>query len=151
MAVIGLVGVLGGVAIGAIAAIYGPSRLHKRQSEEKLTEDAASKIASEIERLVAFRATGSAWLDALERVAGDVDAGRAIDLDTFDALIEPLSGEAAQWAYRMIFDNRWVASQPVGPIAAPLAGSDATLLGVDGHMGVFRGSRLFTSRERSDS
>jgi hypothetical protein len=70
--------------------------------------------------LVALRTTGRAWLEALERLAGDIDAGRAMDLDQFDALIGPLRSDATRKADEMSLVGRPVASaggpppQPVG-------------------------------------
>ena len=109
-AVIGLIGVLGGAIIGAFGAIYGPSRLHKRQTEQKTAEEAALKNEAAIKRIVALRATGRAWLDALERVAFDVDAGHIPHLEIFDALMGPLSDEMSQSAYEMSLDNTWLDS-----------------------------------------
>src|SRR5262249_2050099 len=44
-------------------------------------------------------------LDALERVADDLDAGRTVDLDEFDAVMTPLSDELARATYNMVNDR----------------------------------------------
>ena len=121
-ALIGLIGVLGGAAIGVVGAIYGPSRLHNKQTEQKSAEEAAQRIESEIKRIVALRATGRAWLSALERVVDDIDAGIRIDLDRFDALIDPLSKETSQAAYGLSVGP--VHMQRAKPAGVPRARSD---------------------------
>ncbi|QNI06936.1 hypothetical protein GAN17_12010 [Mycobacterium kubicae] len=95
-AIIGLAGVLGGATIGALAAIYGPQRLHKRQTDVKAAEAQTLRNEAAVQRLVALRTTGRSWLEALEQVAGDIDAGRAITLDQFDAVVGPLRSESSR-------------------------------------------------------
>jgi hypothetical protein len=115
-AVVGLVGTLGGAAIGAVATIYGPWRIHKGETEqkieeeaalkqEKIEEEAALKREAKIRRLVAVRTTGRAWADALKTVVGDVHAGKTIDLAEFDKLIGPLRDETTRTVYEMYSDG----------------------------------------------
>jgi hypothetical protein len=112
-ALIGLGGVVGAAIIAAFAAIFGPSLLHRLQRRAKYVDDAAVKNEAAIRRLVEFRTTGRSWLDALEIVAGDFGAGRAIGLDAFDNLMGPLRDGAVRSVYEMAFDSQWVQSAPV--------------------------------------
>jgi hypothetical protein len=112
--IIGLIATLGGAIVGAIAAIYGPSLLHKRQAEEKTQENKALKNDAAIIRLVALRVAGKAWLNALRRVADDLSAGRIMNLDAFDAEMNPLGEELDRSTYGLMVDNTWVSSaEPV--------------------------------------
>lgn len=141
-ALIGLGGVLGAAIVVAGAAIFGPSLLHRSQRRSKHADDAASKREAAISRLVKFRTTGRAWFDALERFAEDFDAGRAVDLDGFDALVGPLRDGTVQSVYEMAFDDAWVPSMPmrtIGEVVPPTIGeialptSDNEILDTNAH------------------
>lgn len=133
-AIIGLAGVLGGATIGALAAIYGPQRLHKRQTDVKAAEAQTLRNEAAVQRLVALRTTGRSWLEALEQVAGDIDAGRAITLDQFDAVVGPLRSESSRTSDDLALIGRalpdvpgWgdrIPSTPNPPVRREVLGAD---------------------------
>lgn len=100
-ALYGLVGVVGGAAIGAWAAIYGPLRLHQKQAEQKAIDRLVGNAQEETARWLTLRTTGRAWLDALERTVQELEAQRPIDLDHFDEMIAKLSIDNTEVSYAL--------------------------------------------------
>jgi hypothetical protein len=84
---------------------------HHNPGPEEVSGQALRNEAA-IQRLVALRSTGRALLEALERVAGDVDAGRVMDLDRFDTLIGPLRDDTTRTADAVVWDGRPLPSAP---------------------------------------
>lgn len=120
-ALIALGGVLGAAIVAAIAAVFGPSLLHRLQHRAKISDQAAERAATnreaEIRRLVEFRTTGRAWFDFLDRAATDFDSGRALSLEAFDELLSPYQDGAAKAVYEMAHDDHWIQSAPIGDTA----------------------------------
>jgi hypothetical protein len=119
-ALYGLVGVVGGAAVGAWAAIYGPLRLHREQAEQKTMDQQAQQEQDQIARLLRVRTTGRAWLDALERTVQELEAHKLVDLDRFDDMISKLSGDATEASHSLAYNSLWVESDTTPPSGIPI-------------------------------
>ena len=119
-AVYGLIGVVGGAAIGALAAIYGPLRLHRKQTEQKTLDQQAEQAQEDIARLLKMRTTGRAWLDALERTVQELHAQRPVDLGRFDEMIIKLSADATEASHSLAYNSLWLESDDTGAHGIPI-------------------------------
>ncbi|MFD7206611.1 hypothetical protein [Streptomyces sp. NPDC059893] len=80
-AVFSMISGLGGAALGALAGVYGPVLLERRQHSTQQSSDAHTTVAT-------ARQAGHAWLRAVHRTVQDLQAGRAVDIPDFDQITE---------------------------------------------------------------
>ncbi|MFD4630939.1 hypothetical protein ACFVYR_08915 [Streptomyces sp. NPDC058284] len=119
-ALYGLLGAVGGAAVAGLAAVYGPLRLHRRQVEQKASEEQASQSEIEIARLLKMRTTGRAWIDALERFVQDLQAHHPVGVDRFDEIMLQASREATEAGHALAHSGLWLESQDTPPHGTPL-------------------------------
>jgi hypothetical protein len=119
-ALYGLLGALGGAAVASLAAVYGPLRLHRRQAEQKASEEQARQSEVETARLLKMRTTGRAWIDALERFVQDLQAHHPVDVDRFDEIMVQVSREATEAGHALAHSGLWLESQDTPPHGIPL-------------------------------
>ncbi len=118
-ALYGLLGALGGAAIAGLAAIYGPTRLHRRQAEQRTSEEQTRRKEAETARLLKMRTTGRAWVDALERTVQDLEAHRPVDVDRFDETMDRVGAEATEAGHALAHSGLWLESQDTPPHGIP--------------------------------
>lgn len=121
-AIYGLLGALGGAAIASLAAIYGPTRLHRRQAQQRTSEEQTRRKEAETARLLKVRTTGRAWVDALERTVQDLEAHRPVDVDRFDEAMGRVGAEATEAGHALAHSGLWLESQDTPPHGTPLTG-----------------------------
>ncbi|MFE2738644.1 hypothetical protein [Streptomyces sp. NPDC059349] len=80
-AVFSMISGLGEAALGALAGVYGPVLLERRQHSTQQSGDAHTTVAT-------ARQAGHAWLRAVHRAVQDLQAGRAVDIADFDQVTE---------------------------------------------------------------
>ncbi|WP_143060192.1 hypothetical protein [Streptomyces sp. TLI_105] len=114
-ALYGLVGALGGAAVASLAAVWGPLRLHRRQAQQKQSEEQARQADLEISRLLRMRTAGRVWLDALERTVQDLEERRAVDAERFDEVIEERSRETTEAGHALARAGFWLQSRDTPP------------------------------------
>ncbi|MFC9627688.1 hypothetical protein ACFTXM_49835 [Streptomyces sp. NPDC056930] len=119
-ALYGLLGAVGGAAVASLATVYGPLRLHRRQAEQKASEEQARQSEIEIARLLKMRTTGRAWIDALERFVQDLQAHHPVDIDRFDEITVQVSREATEAGHMLAHSGLWLESQDTLPDGIPL-------------------------------
>ncbi|MFF8029015.1 hypothetical protein ACFZDJ_49755 [Streptomyces sp. NPDC007896] len=119
-ALYGLLGAVGGAAVASLATVYGPLRLHRRQAEQKASEEQARQSGIEIARLLKMRTTGRAWIDALERFVQDLQAHHPVDVDRFDEIMVQVSREATEAGHALAHSGLWLESQDTPPHGIPL-------------------------------
>lgn len=118
-ALYGLLGALGGAGIAGLATVYGPALLHRRQSEQRTSEEQTRRREAEITRLLKMRTTGRAWVDALERTVQDLEAHRPVDVDRFDESIDRVRAEATEAGHALAHSGLWLESQDTPPHGIP--------------------------------
>lgn len=127
-ALYGAVGALVGAGLTALGGVYGPLRLHRRQTEEQESEKLALWREAETARLLLIRVTSRAWLDALDRAVQELEAHRPMDLERFDEETVRLGQEA----YRAGIDLRTDSVDvPRELIAVPRGAGDGDALATD--------------------
>lgn len=119
-ALYGLLGAVGGAAVAGLATVYGPLRLHRRQAQQKASEEQARQSGIEITRLLKIRTTGRAWIDALERFVQDLQAHHPVDIDRFDEIMIQVSREATEAGHALAHSGLWLESQDTPPHGIPL-------------------------------
>ncbi|WP_406278640.1 hypothetical protein OHT93_37600 [Streptomyces sp. NBC_00191] len=119
-ALYGLLGAVGGATVASLAAVYGPLRLHRRQAEQKASEEQGRQSEIETARLLKMRTTGRAWIDALERFVQDLQAHRPVDIDRFDEIMVQVSREATEAGHALAHSGLWLESQDTPPHGIPL-------------------------------
>lgn len=110
----------GGAGIAGLATVYGPALLHRRQSEQRTSEEQTRRRETEITRLLKMRTTGRAWVDALERTVQDLEAHRPVDVDRFDESIDRVSAETTEAGHALAHSGLWLESQDTPPHGIPL-------------------------------
>ncbi|MEV7189980.1 hypothetical protein [Kitasatospora sp. NPDC093102] len=132
-ALYGLLGALGGASAAGLAAVYGPLRLHRRQAEQKASEEQARQSETEIARLLKMRTTGRAWIDALERFVQDLQTQHPVDVNRFDEITDHVIREATEAGHALAHNGLWLGSQDTPPHGTPRPdtadGSFSELLG----------------------
>ncbi|MGW1673123.1 hypothetical protein [Streptomyces sp. NPDC002324] len=119
-AVYGLLGALGGAGIAGLAAIYGPTLLHRRQAEQRMGEERTRRREAETTRLLKVRTTGRAWIDVLERTVQDLQAPhRPVDVDRFDEVVDRVAAEATEAGHALAHSGLWLQSQDTPPHGIP--------------------------------
>ncbi|MFF7264160.1 hypothetical protein ACFZCL_28360 [Streptomyces sp. NPDC008159] len=119
-ALYGLLGALGGAGIAGLATVFGPALLHRRQAEQRTSEERTLRREAEITRLLKMRTTGRAWVDALERTVQDLEAHRPVDIDRFDENVDRVSAEANEAGHALAHSGLWLSSQDTPPHGVPL-------------------------------
>ncbi|WP_431775350.1 hypothetical protein [Streptomyces cucumeris] len=119
-ALYGLLGALGGAGIAGLATVYAPTLLHRRQAEQRTSEEQTRRRETEITRLLKMRTTGRAWVDALERTVQDLEAHRPVDVDRFDEKIDRVTAEATEAGHALAHSGLWLESQDTPPHGIPV-------------------------------
>ncbi|MFE7528368.1 hypothetical protein ACFU7Y_22000 [Kitasatospora sp. NPDC057542] len=132
-ALYGLLGALGGASAAGLAAVYGPLRLHRRQAEQKASEEQTRQSETEIARLLKMRTTGRAWIDALERFVQDLQTHHPVDVNRFDEITAHVRQEATEAGHALAHNGLWLGSEDTHPRGIPRLdtadGSFSQLLG----------------------
>ncbi|MEU5286878.1 hypothetical protein N7925_00260 [Streptomyces sp. CA-278952] len=124
-----------GAGLTALGGVYGPLRLHRRQSLKQESEKLALWREAETARLLLIRVTSRAWLDALDRAVQELDACRPTDLERFDEETVRLGQEAYKAGIDLRDDSfelpRELSAPPRGAGEADVlaAGTRSRLLG----------------------
>jgi len=119
-ALYGLLGALGGASVAGLAAVYGPLRLHRRQAEQKASEEQDRQSETEITRLLKMRTTGRVWIDALERFVQDLQSHHPVDINRFDEITARISREATEAGHALAHNGLWLESQDTPPYGISL-------------------------------
>ncbi|MFE4492445.1 hypothetical protein ACFRKD_08285 [Streptomyces niveus] len=116
-ALIGLIGALGGAVTTAIAGVYGPSLLKRKERGQQELDGRRQVTDAAISALVDARLATRRWQDYLERVAARASAGNGVDLEDFTQESERLGDEAMRTCFTLSShgirrvttqDHRWV-------------------------------------------
>lgn len=104
-ALYGLLGVVGGSLVTAVAGIWGPLQLQRRElnrQRDELTRAQAEStraqrdvlVAQAAEAIVLMRTAAREWEQLLKRFAQDLSAGRSVDVSDFDSAVWSVRQEA---------------------------------------------------------
>ncbi|MFJ8126836.1 hypothetical protein ACIQ9M_34785 [Streptomyces californicus] len=114
---IGLVGALGGAALTALAGVYGPSFLKRKERSQQELDGRRQVTDAAIRALVEARLATRRWQDYLEQVAASASTGSQVDPEDFSQESARLGDEAMRTCFALSAhgirrvttqDHRWI-------------------------------------------
>ena len=126
-ALYGLVGAIGGAALGAGAAVLGPMLLHRQQASERRRQEARleereqgqAQLESEREerrnregpaqRLISLRATTRSYQELLQETVLALQSGREVDLGVFESDLAAAHSALNSAFDQALLDGIWFA------------------------------------------
>ncbi|KAB7832518.1 hypothetical protein, partial [Streptomyces mobaraensis] len=124
-ALYGLLGAVGGALVAGVASVYGPLRVHRRQSQQRAEEERAGRLDAQVNRLITPPAS-RAWLDVLERTQQDLQIGQPLNIAEFDRSINEITQQTNAAGHALGQDGLWLASNDTPPHGVNLWGSSRT-------------------------